>query len=92
MNKERQRRKDKILRKLRPYNYLIVSEGKETEPNYFNGIRRIIKEKYGTIVDVRCPKLNVRRNRIKHWKFSWICKKISKSIKQYLWTSLGYIW
>ena len=34
-------RKDKVKSKrLAPANYLIVCEGKKTEPNYFNGLRK----------------------------------------------------
>lgn len=32
--------------------YLIVTEGKRTEPYYFNGLRRLIVEKMGGIVNV----------------------------------------
>ena len=28
-------------KKLAPPNYLIICEGKETEPNYFNGLKQI---------------------------------------------------
>ena len=44
-------RKGKLKsKKLAPANYLIVCEGKQTEPNYFNGLRRkkIRKESRGT--------------------------------------------
>lgn len=33
-------RKDRLKsKKLAPANYLIVCEGKQTEPNYFNGLK-----------------------------------------------------
>lgn len=35
-----------------PANYLIVCEGKQTEPNYFNGLKQAINKKYGNKVDV----------------------------------------
>ena len=54
-------RKDKVKSKrLAPANYLIVCEGKKTEPNYFNGLRKKIKEKYGDKVDVLIPSIEVK--------------------------------
>ena len=32
--------------------YLIVTEGKCTEPNYFNGLKKKILDKVGGVVDV----------------------------------------
>ena len=44
-------RKDRLKSKRQaPANYLIVCEGKKTEPNYFNGLKRKINEKYGRCV------------------------------------------
>lgn len=43
-----------------PANYLIVCEGKKTEPNYFNGLKRKINEKYGNKVDVLIPNIEVK--------------------------------
>ena len=54
-------RKDKIKSKrLAPANYLIVCEGKKTEPNYFNGLKKQINEKYGNKVDVLIPNIEVQ--------------------------------
>ena len=54
-------RKDRLKSKKRaPANYLIVCEGKKTEPNYFNGLKRKITEKYGNKVDVLIPNINVK--------------------------------
>lgn len=39
-------------KKLAPPNYLIVCEGKETEPNYFNGLKKTINEKYGDKISI----------------------------------------
>ncbi len=47
-------------RKQAPANYLIVCEGKETEPNYFNGLKRQINEKYGNKVDVLIPNIEIK--------------------------------
>ncbi len=43
-----------------PANFLIVCEGKQTEPNYFNGLKRKINEKYGKKVDVMIPSIDVK--------------------------------
>lgn len=54
-------RKDKVKSKrLAPANYLIVCEGKKTEPNYFNGLKKQINEKYGNKVDVLIPNIEVK--------------------------------
>lgn len=54
-------RKSKLKsKKLAPANYLIVCEGKQTEPNYFNGLRKKINEKYGIKVDVLIPSIEVK--------------------------------
>ena len=47
-------------KKLAPANYLIVCEGTATEPNYFNGLKKKINEKYGNRVDVMIPKIDVK--------------------------------
>lgn len=54
-------RKD-ILKSKRqaPANYLIVCEGKKTEPNYFNGLKKKINEKYGNKVDVLIPNIDIK--------------------------------
>lgn len=49
---EKQRRSESI-RKIAPYRYLIVCEGKKTEPNYFNGIKARIEEIYKSKIDVK---------------------------------------
>ena len=54
-------RKDRLKSKRQaPANYLIVCEGKKTEPNYFNGLKRKINEKYGNKVDVFIPNIDVK--------------------------------
>ena len=40
------KRKSNFLQ-VAPANYLIVCEGKQTEPNYFNGLKQEINKKYG---------------------------------------------
>jgi len=40
-------RKDRLnSRKQAPANYLIVTEGRQTEPNYFNGLKKKINQKF----------------------------------------------
>ena len=54
-------RKDRLKSKRQaPANYLIVCEGKKTEPNYFNGLKKQINEKYGNKVDVLIPSIEVK--------------------------------
>lgn len=54
-------KKDRLKSKRQaPANYLIVCEGKKTEPNYFNGLKRKINEKYGNKVDVLIPNIDVK--------------------------------
>ena len=54
-------RNDRLKSKrLAPANYLIVCEGKQTEPNYFNGLKKKINEKYGSKVDVLIPNIEIK--------------------------------
>ena len=54
-------RKDKLKSKRQaPANYLIVCEVRKTEPNYFNGLKRKINEKYGSKVDILIPSIDVK--------------------------------
>ena len=54
-------RKDRLKsKKLAPANYLIVCEGKQTEPNYFSGLKKEINEKYGSKVDVLIPNIEIK--------------------------------
>lgn len=43
-----------------PANYLIICEGKQTEPNYFNGLKQAINKKYGDKVDVMIPSIDIK--------------------------------
>lgn len=82
-------RKDKVTsRRLAPANYLIVCEGKKTEPNYFNGLKKKIKEKYGDKVDVLIPSIDVKgtgRNTID--LISYTQSYVNRSNKVY-----GQVW
>ena len=53
------RRKSDFLQ-VAPANYLIVCEGKQTEPNYFNGLKQTINKKYGNKVEVLIPSIDVK--------------------------------
>ena len=59
-NKEYSRKGKVKSKKLAPANYLIVCEGKQTEPNYFNGLKKKINEKYGNKIDVLIPQIEVK--------------------------------
>lgn len=59
-DKEYSRKSKLKSKRLAPANYLIVCEGKQTEPNYFNGLKKKINEKYGNKVDVLIPKIDVK--------------------------------
>ena len=48
---QRKKRKEDAKRKA-PYRYLIVCEGKKTEPNYFEGIERKINAQYAQSIRV----------------------------------------
>lgn len=43
-----------------PANYLIICEGKQTEPNYFNGLKQEINRKYGKKVEVLIPNIDIK--------------------------------
>lgn len=45
--------RNKELRTPNPHSFLIVSEGKKTEPLYFDGLAKYINNKYGQSIDVR---------------------------------------
>ena len=54
-------RKDRLKSKRQaPANYLIVCEGKKTELNYFNGLKKKINQKYGNKVDVLIPNIDIK--------------------------------
>ena len=59
-NKEYSRKGKVKSKKLAPANYLIVCEGKQTEPNYFNGLKKKINAKYGNKIDVLIPQIEVK--------------------------------
>ena len=59
-NKECNRKNYFKSKKLAPANYLIVCEGKQTEPNYFEGLKKKINEKYNNKVDIIKPEIKIR--------------------------------
>lgn len=38
----------------------VIKRGRQTEPNYFNGLKREINQKYGKKVDVLIPSIDVK--------------------------------
>ena len=57
--KERKKRRKEFL-KPKINSFLIVAEGKCTEPNYFLGIKRLISKEVGGIIDiVEPPKIDI---------------------------------
>lgn len=52
------KQRKEAIRKIAPYRYLIVCEGSETEPKYFEGIKRIINSKYGDKIKVLKTKVD----------------------------------
>lgn len=57
-NSSRKSRKIEI-REPNPNSFLIVTEGKKTEPMYFSGLRNYINNKYGRAIDVEYPKIDI---------------------------------
>ena len=53
------KRKSNFLQ-IAPANYLIICEGKQTEPNYFNGLKQEINKKYGKKVGVLIPNIDIK--------------------------------
>ena len=82
-------RKDKLKSKRQaPANYLIVCEGKKTEPNYFNGLKRKINEKYGNKVDVLIKNIDVQGTGMNTTSLvKYTQKKVNQSSKVY-----GQVW
>lgn len=82
-------RKDRLKTKRQaPANYLIVCEGKETEPNYFNGLKRKINEKYGSKVDVLIPNIDVKGTGMNTTSLvKYTQKRVNQSNKVY-----GQVW
>ena len=56
----RSRRSKLESKQVAPANFLIVCEGKQTEPNYFNGLKQKINEKYGQKVEVLIPNIEIK--------------------------------
>lgn len=54
-----QERKKELLTP-KPNSFLIVSEGKKTEPLYFEGLAAYINEKYGKSIDVEKPTITTQ--------------------------------
>ena len=60
MRKNNKSRNKVTTKKLAPPNYLIICEGKETEPNYFNGLKQKINEKFEDRVRIVVPSIKIK--------------------------------
>lgn len=59
-NRNSTRRGRKVeTREPNPNSFLIVTEGKKTEPQYFTGLRNYINSKYGRGIDVEYPQIDI---------------------------------
>ena len=74
-------------KKLAPPNYLIICEGKETEPNYFNGLKQKINEKFGDRISI-VPAIKIKGTGLNTESLVKYAKQyINKSPKVY-----GQVW
>lgn len=56
--KARQKERKAGSKTPRPNSFLIITEGKETEPNYFNGLAEHIHKKYERSIDIQQPTID----------------------------------
>lgn len=62
--------------------YLIVTEGKKTEPNYFKGLRRLIAEKTGGMVNVvELPSIDIHGEGSSTGKLIEVTEQLVKEAK-----------
>ena len=47
-------------REPKPDSFLIITEGKQTEPNYFNGLADYINKRFGKSIDVEMPTIEAQ--------------------------------
>lgn len=81
-------RKDRLKKRLAPPNYLIICEGEQTEPNYFNGLKRKINEKFRNNVDVLIPNIDIKgKGRNTKSLVKYTEQKINQATKIY-----GQVW
>ena len=74
-------------KKLAPPNYLIICEGKKTEPNYFNGLKQKINEKFGDRISI-VPAIKIKGTGLNTESLVKYTKQyINKSPKVY-----GQVW
>ena len=86
--KKKQRKENN--RRRAPERYLIICEGKETEPNYFNGIKSRIDKKYKDRINVdgNRYKLNIKgtgRNIVSLVEYTIKQKSLSSIPYDYTW-------
>lgn len=84
-----QRKKREVESKaLAPSRYLIVTEGTETEVNYFEGIKRRINSKYSSRIDLKEIKIDVEgTGRNTNNLVEYVSKIINRANNPY-----GHIW
>ena len=71
-----------------PANYLIICEGIQTEPNYFNGLKYEINKKYGRKVDVLIPNIDIKGTGMNTVSLiNYAKKKVTQANKMY-----GQVW
>jgi hypothetical protein len=58
--KGKRHQREEAKKEIMPFRYLIVCEGSQTEPNYFNGIKSIINQKFGNKISIK----NISADRI----------------------------
>lgn len=55
-------KRKEAIKEIAPFRYLIVCEGKKTEPNYFKGIKKLINSKYGdkiVVEDIKVDRIEI---------------------------------
>lgn len=60
--KGQKKKREKAYREIQPFRYLIICEGKKTEPLYFEGIRNRINNKYGDkirVEDIKAERIDI---------------------------------
>ena len=87
MRKETKSRNKIDSKKLAPPNYLIICEGKQTEPNYFEGLKRRLNQRYEDRINI-VPYIKVKGTGMNTESLVKYAQKIvNQSYKMY-----GQVW
>lgn len=90
--REQRKQRKREFKTPKANSFLIVTEGERTEPFYFKGIQKLIKEKVGGAVDViEVPTIDVYGQGSSTEKLTSNNGKISQRSKNYLSKCLGRI-